>query len=158
MSAPETVRILTWPSHPGGSTRPRTRLRGAVRRLRRSGLPRGLGKHTGPDADAWRQYLMPMLRHLGLGPPVPDFALDAARSAGLAMLSLRHLEAELEGLQTRSGPGRRRKAEYQTEARIRKARVARRLCEQDLARLAKRAKPLTLAEAIRQQQGRETSA
>ena len=100
-----------------------------------------------------------MLRHLGLW-PLPDFALDAARSAGLAMLSLRHLETELEALQARSGSGRRRKAEYQTEARIRKARVAKRLCEQDLARLAKRAHatPLTLAEAIRQRQSRETPA
>lgn len=149
MSAPETVRLLASSSHPGGATRPRSRLRGAVRRLRRSGLPRGLGKHTGPDADAWRQYLTPMLRHLGLW-PVPDYALDAARSAGLAMLSLRHLEAELEGLQARSGPGRRRKAEYQTEARIRKARVAKRLCEQDLARLAKRARPLDLAQRLAQ--------
>lgn len=132
--------------------RPRT-----VRFLELSHLPRALRNHNSPEGVAYAGYLLPLLRLYNLW-PIPDFAVDAARSAGLAMLSLRHLEAELQELQARSGTGRRRKAEYQTEARIRKARVAKRLCEQDLARLAKRAKPQTLAEAIRQRQGRETSA
>jgi hypothetical protein len=106
---------------------------------------------VGPDADAYREYLGPLLRHLGLW-PLPDVALDAARETGRAMLDLRHLEADLAALQARTGPGRRRQAERRLEAQIRKARVSKRLCERDLARLAKQAKPLDLARAIAQAQ------
>lgn len=158
MSVPETVRLLTSPRSQNGAIPPTARRRrDSVRRLRGSGLPRGLARHVGPDADAYREYLVPMLRHLGLW-PLPDFALDAARQAGLAMLTLRRLEADLETLQGRTGPGRRRQAELRLEGRIRKQLVAKRLCERDLARLAKRAKPQTLADAIKQRQGRESSA
>jgi hypothetical protein len=118
-----------------------------------TGLPRAYGRHDTPEGIAYRQYLGPLLRHLGLW-PLPDYAVDAARSAGIARLSERHLEAELAALQARSGTARRRQEEYRAEARLRKARVSRRLCEKDLARLAKRARPLSLAEEIRQRQNR----
>ena len=152
MSAPEPVRLLSRPRRAPAGPPASDRRRTNVRRLLSSGLPAAMVKHVGPDADAYRQYLTPMLRLLGLW-PVPDVALDKAREAGQAMLDLRHLEAELATIRTRTGPGRRRSMERTLEARIRKSRVSKRLCEQDLARLAKQVqKPLDLARAIAQAQ------
>jgi hypothetical protein len=151
MSASEPVRLLSRPRRSPVVPPPPDRRRTNVRRLLLSGLPAAMVKHVGPDADAYRAYLTPMLRLLGLW-PVADFALDAAREAGRAMLDLRHLEADLEAVQARTGPGRRRALERSLAAQIRKARVSKRLCERDLARLAKQAKPLDLARAIQQAQ------
>lgn len=151
MSAAEPVRLVSHSRRPPDGSPPTARRRSNVRRLRLSRLPAAMVKHVGPEAATYRAYLGSMLRHLGLW-PLPDFALDAAREAGQAMLELRRLEAELATVQARTGSGRRRSLERSLAAQIRKARVSKRLCERDLIRLAKSVKPLDLARAIAQAQ------
>ena len=84
--------------------------------------------------------------------PVPDYALDAARECGIAMLTVRHLEDSLFAFQARRGGGRRRQIEASLESRPRKARISKLLLERTLAKLAPKGKPLDLARQLSQRE------
>ena len=152
MSEPEARRSLTRSRGATGlapdRVRDRPRKLDGVRMLRGSGLPRVMWWHLGPEHAAYLRYLKPLLEFLGLF-PLPEYAVEAARQAGLAALTLWRLQSDLEELRQRRGPGRRRQAEQRLEARIRKQLVAKRLCEQDLARLAQREQAPALVEDLR---------
>lgn len=159
MSPPDPAELVALPrntsgARPGGRRHARGRHED-VRVLSRSGLPRVLPKHLGPEADAIREYLGGLLDRAGLTPPLPRAILSPLREAGLAFVDLRRLRADLESLRARRGGGVRKKEERKLRGEIRKTRIQVLLQEREVQRIAKTARPtLSLAERLAARGGR----
>jgi len=91
--------------------------------LRWSSLPRVLPKHLGPEADAYREYVLGLLDRLGVPLPLPRGLVQPVREAGSAHLDLWRLRQALEALEARCGAGSRPKEERRLRGEIRKTRI-----------------------------------
>jgi hypothetical protein len=92
-----------------------------AQRLLKHGEPRALADHRSRDGYAYRQYCQAWLARAGGA--LPREALSTLREAGLVMLDLSRLRADLEGLRARRGGGVRRKEERRLRTELRKTRV-----------------------------------